>query len=81
MTVVYDVLLKRHTGDSRGSVCIFYDEDRSLCLKEMKKYCRANGFTIVENGNRFTIGDIVLREREATGKVISETPYIKLFKE
>ena len=81
MTIMYDVVLKRFSGDSRSSVCIFYDEDRDKCLKKMRKYCKANGFTIVENGDRFTIGDIVLREREATGKVISETPYIKLFKE
>lgn len=77
--MVYDVILKRHCGSSRPNVCIFYDEDREKSIKEMQKYINTHGFTIVEKDGRFTIADIILRERELTGEVISETSYRELF--
>lgn len=76
---IYDVILKRHSNSSRKDVCIFYDEDKTLALKKMTEYVNKNGFTITEKDGRFTIGDVILRERKPTGEVISETPYHKLF--
>lgn len=77
MTIIYDVVVKRHhTGNT---VCLFYDEDREKAIDYMEKYRKRNGFSIEEKGKRYSIADLILREREATGKVISETPYHKLF--
>ena len=58
-------------------ICIFYDEDRKKALKEMQRYVKRNGF--VTPDKQYTVADVVLREREATGKVVSITPYHKLF--
>lgn len=76
---IYDVILKRHSNSTRKDVCIFYDEDKTLALKKMGEYVNKNGFTITEKDGRFTIGDVLLRERKPTGEVISETSYHKLF--
>ena len=76
---IYDVILKRHSNSARKDVCIFYDEDKTLALKKKAEYVNKNGFTITEKDGRFTIGDVILRERKPTGEVISETPYHKLF--
>ena len=76
---IYDVILKRHSNSTRKDVCIFYDEDKTLVLKKMGEYVNKNGFTITEKDGRFTIGDVLLRERKPTGEVISETSYHKLF--
>lgn len=76
---IYDVILKRHSNSTRKDVCVFYDEDKTLALKKMAEYVNKNGFTITEKDGRFTIGDVILRERKPTGEVISETPYHKLF--
>lgn len=84
MTVLYDVLLKQqkyepvigYTGEPKY-ICIFYDEDRRKALKEMQKYVKRKGF--VTPDGQFTVADVVLRERTATGKVISITSYHKLF--
>lgn len=83
-TIIYDVLLKQQdyepvTGyyGKPKYICIFYDEDKVKALKEMQKYVKNNGF--VTPDKRFTVADVVLREREATGEVISITPYHKLF--
>ena len=67
MTIIYDVILKRHNNSSRSNVCIFYDEDRDLAIDRMGKYVKENGFTIT------------LRERKSTGEVISETSYHEIF--
>lgn len=77
--MIYDVILKRHSGCSRPNVCIFYDEDREKSIKEMQKYAKEHGFSIVEKDGRFTIADIVLRERKSTGGIVSETSYRELF--
>lgn len=84
MTIIYDVLLEqRHYKPVTGYygepkyICIFYDEDKNRALKEMRKYVKKNGF--VTPDRQFTVEDVVLREREATGEVISITPYHKLF--
>lgn len=84
MTIIYDVLLEQqdykpligYHGEPRY-ICIFYDEDKKKSLREMQKYVKQNGF--VTPDKKQTIADVVLREREATGKVISITPYHKLF--
>lgn len=76
---IYDVILERHSGCARKNVCVFYDEDKALALNKMAEYVRKNGFTITEKDGRFTIADVILRERKPTGEVISETPYHKLF--
>lgn len=77
--IIYDVILKRHDGSSRPDVCIFYDEDRELSVAVMADYDKKNGFSITEKDGRFSIADIILRERKTTGEVISETPYRKIF--
>lgn len=79
MTLIYDVIAKRHRGSSRPDVVLFYDEDRETSIKFMQKYDKANGFTITEKDGKSTIADIILRERTATGEKISDTPYIELF--
>ncbi len=85
MTIVYDVLLKQYEhykpvigycGEPKYT-CIFYDEDKKKALKEMQKYVKRQGFTTPDR--KFTVADVVLREREATGKLIRITPYCKLF--
>lgn len=84
MTVIYDVLLKQqdyepvigYIGEPKYT-CIFYDEDRRKALKEMQKYRKKNGF--VTPDGQYSVTDIVLREREGTGEVLSITPYHKLF--
>ena len=84
MTLIYDVLLEQlhykpvtgYFGEPKY-ICVFYDEDKKKALKEMQKYVKKNGF--VTPDKKYTVADVVLREREATGKVISITPYYKLF--
>lgn len=76
---IFDVILKRHRGSDRKDVCIFYDEDKTLALKEMAEYVNKNGFTVCDKDGRFTIATLILRERKPTGEVISELPYHKLF--
>ena len=84
MTIIYDVLLKQqhykpvigYVGEPKY-ICIFYDDDRNKALKEMRKYIKQNGF--VTPDKQSTVADVVLRERTATGEVISVTPYRKLF--
>ena len=84
MTLIYDVLLEQqHYKPVTGYfgelkyICVFYDEDKKKALKEMQRYVKKNGF--VTPDKKYTVADVVLREREATGKVISITPYYKLF--
>lgn len=79
--IIYDVIAKRFDGSSRPNVVLFYDMDRKVAVNFMKKYGKEYGFTIMDEDGRFTIANLILREREATGEVISETPYIELFKE
>ena len=76
---IYDFVLKRHRGSSRKDVCVFYDEDKELVVKKMGEYVKKNGFTITEKDRRFTIADVILRERKPTGEVIGETSYIEIF--
>lgn len=76
---MYDVILVRHQNDSHSNVCVFYDEDKVLALSEMAKYVKRNGFSIEEKGKRYSIADVILRERKPTGEVVEETPYYKLF--
>lgn len=81
--VEYSVILKRYKGSTRPDVCVFRDEDRDKALKEMRKYCQRNGFSVHDKDGWFTIADIVLVEKEpiAGAPVISETLYRKLFKD
>lgn len=78
MTVIYDVIVKHHT-DSKPNTCLFYDDDREEAIEYMRKYVNNHGFTIDEKEGTYTIADLILRERESTGKTISETPYHELF--
>ena len=81
MTIIYDVIAKRHSGNSRPYVVLFYDEDKETAIKFMGKYDKQNGFTITEKDGRFTIADIILRERTSTGEEISRKSYIEIFDE
>ena len=78
-TIIYDVILTRHKPCSRPDVCIFYDEDKKEALNVIKEYVKQNGFTITEKDGKFSIATITLRERESTGKVLSEKKYHELF--
>jgi hypothetical protein len=78
--IYYDVLLKHHPSyyhpeNPPKYVCIFYDEDKTVALREMRQYVVKHGFMDGDD----SIADVILRERDGTGKVISMTPYIKLF--
>lgn len=84
MTIIYDVLLEqRHYKPVTGYygepkyICIYYDENKNKALKEMQKYVKKNGF--VTPDKQSTVADVVLRERESTGKTISIAPYHELF--
>ena len=84
MTIIYDVLLEQqhykpvvgYYGEPKYT-CIFYDEDKKKALREMQKYVKRQGFTTPDR--QFIVADVVLKERTATGKIISITPYHKLF--
>ena len=79
--VEYSVVLKRHKGSSRPNVIIFRDEDRENAIKEMAKYCKANGFAIQDHDGKFTIADILLVEQESIvgAPVLSVTSYHEIF--
>ncbi len=79
MTIIYDVIAKRYEGSSRQDVVLFYDEDREKAIAFMKKYRMQNGYSIHESDGRFTIADIILRERLATGEEISKKSYREFF--
>lgn len=81
--VEYSVILKRHKGYTRPDVCIFRDEDKSKAIKEMRRYCQKNGFSIHEKDGWFTILDIVIEEKEPIvgAPVLSVTSYHELFKD
>lgn len=84
MTIIYDVLLVQRAykpmvgyyGEPKY-ICIFYDDDRKKVLEEMRKYVQHNGFVTPDRKN--TVADVVLREREASGEVLSITPYRQLW--
>lgn len=84
MTIIYDVLLEQRSykpvvgyyGELKY-ICIFYDENKDIALREMQKYVKKNGF--VTPDKKSTVADVVLRERELTGKVLKITPYCKIF--
>ena len=60
---MYEVILVRHRNDSSSNVCVFYDERVELALREMSNYVRQNGFSIEEKGKRYSIADVILREK------------------
>lgn len=65
MTIIYDVILKRHNiydvvqrkhvPDSNPYVVVFYDEDREVAIEFMKKYIKQNGFVIEESKGKCSI--------------------------
>lgn len=75
----YKVVLERNSSLGVPDVCIFYDENRCVALKEMQKYVKANGFTITEKRGRFSVADVLLVKCKLTGEIVSKTPYCKLF--
>lgn len=77
--IIYDAILRRHNGSARPDVCIFYDEDKELVINKIADYDKKNGFTITEKDGRFSIADIVLREKKLTGEVLNETSYHEIF--
>ncbi|MCG4663471.1 hypothetical protein L0P73_23105 [[Clostridium] innocuum] len=76
-TIIYDVIAKR--SPELPNVILFYDEDRENAIAYMKKYVKKNGFAIMTAQGCFSVGDILLREREATGKELSIVPYCEIF--
>lgn len=79
MTKIYDAIAKRHKGCSQPDVCLFYDYDREEVIKYIEKYDKKHGFSIDEKGKTYSIADIILRERELTGKKLKDTSYRELF--
>lgn len=78
MTIIYDVLLKQYdnylptigyVGEPKY-ICIFYDENKRKALKAMQEYVKKMGF--VTPDKKYTVADVVLRERESTGAVINK---------
>lgn len=78
MTKIYDVIAKRHKG-YLSDVCLFYSDDREESIKYIEKYDKKHGFSIDEKGKTYSIADIILRERESTGKKLKDTSYRELF--
>lgn len=78
-TRIYEVVLIQHDASSMSDVCIFYDENRELAIREMLKYRKKHGFSITTNRGTFSIKNIILRERKSTGGIISEISYCELF--
>lgn len=79
MAKIYDVIAKRHKGSSKPNICLFYDFDKEEAIKYMRNYVKKHGFSIDEKGKTYTIADIILSERESTGKTLSNTSYHELF--
>lgn len=86
MTRVYDVMAKRHRKwDGREfiedprTVILFYDEDREIAIEFMRKYTKQHGFTLEEKNGISSIADIILCEREYTGKEIAHWSWIDIF--
>lgn len=86
MTRIYEVVAKRHrkwdgrefVEDTRN-VILLYDEDKETSIEFMQKYSKQNGFTLEEKGGKISIADLILRERESTGKEIARWPWIDIF--
>lgn len=78
MTKIYDVIAKRNKG-YLPDVCLFYSDDREEAIKYIEKYDKKHGFSIDEKGKTYSIADIILRERESTGKKLKDTSYRELF--
>lgn len=82
MTKLYDVVAVRHKAAKevgKPDYVLYYDEDRENAIAYMRKYAKENGFTIQTPDGRMTIATIILRERFATGEVISEVKYHELY--
>lgn len=79
MTKIYYVIAKRHKPSSQQDVILFYDFEKEESIKFMEKYRKKHGFTIDEKGKTYTIADIVLSERESTGKKLRDIPYHQIF--
>ena len=79
--IEYSVILKRFPGSSRPDVCIFRDEDREAAIREMRKYCMHNGFTVHDSDGRYTNTDIILIEKEpiAGSPILSTLSYHEIF--
>lgn len=78
INVEYSVKTKL-AGCSKGSSLFLIGQDAKSGKIQMTEYDRKNGFTVSDKDGKFSIATIILRERTSTGKVISETPYHKIF--
>lgn len=76
---IYKVILERDVSAGLPDVCVFYDEDRRVALKEMQRYVKNHGFSYKTEKGTFTVHDVVLSKTKTTGEIISKTPYYKLF--
>ena len=90
MTHIFDVLLKRYNPSilhpslfpnyqEKTSIVIYYDDNKEKAISEMKKYVDKNGFSYKTDKGTFSVADVILRERESTGKTIKETSYCEIF--
>lgn len=79
--IEYQVMLKRFPGSTLPDVFIYRDENREKAIREMWKYDKANGFSVMDKDGRHTIANIVLIEKKpiAGAPILSETSFIELF--
>ena len=77
--MIYDVIAVRYKPNNRPDVVLFYDENREMALKYMRKYVKSNGFSIENKDRMFSVANIVLRERTSTGEEIGRQSYRELF--
>lgn len=76
---IYRFKIKKHEPKENPYIIMFYDEDMEAVIREMQRYCKANGFSYNERGKCFSCADLVLTEETTTGEILSETPYCEIF--
>lgn len=76
MSHIYEAVVIRSRNPE---VIIYSDDDREKVIDHLRKYYADHGYSVIINGNRYTVYDLVLREKELTGKVICSISYRFLF--
>lgn len=76
MTKIYDVIAQRK--NSKGYI-LFYSDNKEEAISAIGKYDKEHGFSVDLKKGTFAITDIILRERESTGKELRVISYRELF--
>lgn len=77
MNIQYRAIIE--CGGNQPNACFFYDEDREAVIREIKKYCDKNGFSIQTGKGTFSIRNLILSKETLTGEILEQTPYCELF--